>query len=165
MTVSRKPCFLKLSDKQFRARVDEAFEHLRSCRLCGNLCKVDRLSGQTGVCGIGSETVVSSFSMHFGEEPPISASRGSACVFLTGCCLSCRFCQNYPISQFNNGNVVSSQKMAESMLSLQGKGAHNVNFVSPTHQVPQIIKAVYEARKLKLGIPIVYNTGGPLTII
>jgi putative pyruvate formate lyase activating enzyme len=153
--------YLNLSEENFLKRIEKGRQILKSCNLCGNLCRVDRLAGSSlGKCGIDGKLKVSSINLHYGEEPPISGSNGSGTVFLTGCCLSCVFCQNYPISQLRNGTVMESEGLGKAMVTLQERGAYNINFVSPTHQVPGIVEAIYHGRRLGLTIPIVYNTGG-----
>jgi len=132
----------------------------RNCRLCPRECGVDRLAGELGVCQIGRGPVYSSANLHYGEEPPISGQRGSGTIFLTGCNLNCMFCQNYPISQLRNGNPISIEELAHLMLKLQNMGAHNINFVTPTHQASLIFEALLIAYKKGLSISIVYNSGG-----
>jgi len=154
------PSYLKLSDKEFKERIAQGKKELSSCSLCGNNCQVDRCAGSKGKCDLDDKLKISSANLHFGEEPPISGANGSGTIFLTGCCLSCVFCQNYPISQLNNGKMYYPEDFAEKCLELQEKGVHNINFVSPTQQVPQLIEGIYEAKKKGLKIPIVYNTGG-----
>ena len=143
-----------------RSRLKEAFALLKSCRLCPRECGVDRLKGETGVCGMGPHPAVSSDNLHHGEEPPISGYRGSGTIFLTGCNLGCIFCQNYPISHLRNGNVVKLPGLVNMMLRLQKAGAHNINFVTPTHFAPQLMCALLIAYRIGLGIPVVYNCGG-----
>lgn len=104
--------------------------------------------------------MVSSFHAHFGEEPPISGRNGSGTIFFTHCSLRCVFCQNHPISQLGQGKEVSVKELAEMMLKLEGKGCHNINFVTPTHYMPQILEAVFIAREKGLKVPLVYNCGG-----
>ncbi|GAB4367057.1 MAG: radical SAM protein [Deltaproteobacteria bacterium] len=133
---------------------------LRECRLCPRECRVDRLAGETGYCGAGAEAKVAAVSLHHGEEPPISGSRGSGTVFFSHCNMRCLFCQNYPISQLGNGRVMCVEELGDRLLDLQAKGAHNINFVTPTPHVPHLIKAVRHARGKGLSIPIVYNTNG-----
>lgn len=140
-------------------RVEQAYNILKECTLCGRECKKNRFVGK-GECGAGLLPVVSSYNLHFGEEPPISGLRGSGTIFFTGCSLSCVFCQNYPISQQRIGNEITIEKLAEYMLSLEHKGAHNINLVTPTHYVPQILASLIIAIDKGLNIPIVYNTGG-----
>ncbi|KPL04171.1 MAG: radical SAM protein, partial [candidate division Zixibacteria bacterium SM23_73_2] len=138
----------------------EAYQVLEACNLCGNLCGVNRLKGQKGRCRVGKELMVASGNLHLGEEPPISCERGSGNIFFTGCSLRCLYCQNYPISQLGVGRIVTSQELSEMMLLLQNKGAHNVNLVTPTHFVPQIIEAVSLAWEMGFDLPLVYNTSG-----
>ena len=141
-------------------RIDDAYRMLESCRVCPRRCGVNRIRGETGACALGRNPAVSSFNLHFGEEPPISGYRGSGTIFFTSCNLRCVFCQNYPISQLRHGREVSVRTLADMMLKLQDKGAHNINFVTPTHLVPQIMDALRIAYERGLEIPLVYNTGG-----
>jgi putative pyruvate formate lyase activating enzyme len=104
--------------------------------------------------------MVSSYNAHFGEEPPISGTRGSGTIFLTNCNLKCIYCQNYPISQLGHGNEVAEDELARMMLSLQDRGCHNINFVTPTHYMPQILSGLALAAERGLKLPVVYNTGG-----
>jgi putative pyruvate formate lyase activating enzyme len=143
-----------------RSRLKAAYDLLKSCRVCPRRCGVNRLRGETGFCEMGAHPVISSDNLHFGEEPPISGNRGSGTIFLTGCVLRCRFCQNYPISQLGNGNRVSIPDLADKMLGLQRAGAHNINFVTPTHFTPQIMAALLLAYRGGLTLPLVYNCGG-----
>lgn len=154
-----EPSYLSLSESSFMEKVEQSRDTLDSCELCGNECRVERSRGKEGRCRIGKDLAVASINLHFGEEPPISGSRGSGTVFLTGCPLSCVYCQNYPISQLGNGKLMSDKELACKMIELQNKGAHNINFVTPTAQVSGIINAVYYAKQEGLNIPIVYNTG------
>ena len=121
---------------------------------------MDRTAGEVGVCGAGLKPMVSSHNAHFGEEPPISGSRGSGTIFLTNCNLKCVYCQNYPISQLGHGNEVTQDELAGMMLSLQARGCHNINFVTPTHYMPQILSSLALAAERGLTLPVVYNTGG-----
>ncbi|MDI6757991.1 MAG: hypothetical protein QME32_08245, partial [Endomicrobiia bacterium] len=116
---------------------------LKSCRLCAHSCGVDRTQGEKGrYCNAGAEAEVSSVNAHFGEEPPISGTRGSGTIFFANCSLECVFCQNYPISSLGNGRPISAQKLADAMKNLEARGAHNINLVSPTHYAPQAAEAV-----------------------
>ena len=135
-------------------------EMLRECRLCPRECRVDRLSGETGFCGAGGEARVAAVSVHHGEEPPISGKRGSGTVFFSHCNMRCLFCQNYPISQFGHGREMGIRELGDRLLWLQGKGVHNVNFVTPTPHVPHLIGSVSWARSRGLTLPVVYNTNG-----
>jgi putative pyruvate formate lyase activating enzyme len=135
-------------------------EALRECRLCPRECGVDRLAGDLGFCGASGNMRVAAVSVHYGEEPPISATGGSGTVFFSHCNMACLFCQNYPISQYGNGKEMTSRELAEKLLGLQDKGVHNVNFVTPTPHVPRLIEAVGWARGKGLAVPVVYNTNG-----
>ena len=104
--------------------------------------------------------MVSSYNLHFGEEPPISGNSGSGTIFFANCSLSCVYCQNYPISQLENGNLVSKKRVAQMMIELQRRGAHNINLVTPTHFIPQITEAFFIAQGWGLTLPLVYNTSG-----
>ncbi len=119
-----------------------------------------RRHGELGQCGIGDELVVSSIGLHHGEEFPISGVRGSGTVFLAGCNLHCIFCQNADISQMRMGEPVSADKLAHAMVHLQKSGAHNINWVSPTHVIPMLAEALLIAWEEGLQIPLVYNSGG-----
>lgn len=146
--------------KDMQDRIDEAYGVLGCCCLCGNNCRVNRLEGEKGKCNSGSEVMVSSYNLHFGEEPPISGSSGSGTIFFANCSLSCVYCQNYPISQLGNGNPITTKRLAQMMMELQRRGAHNINLVTPTHFIPQIIEAFFLARESGLVLPLVYNTSG-----
>lgn len=137
-----------------------AKEILRECTLCPRNCRVNRLKDQLGCCEIGSQAKVSSFGPHFGEEPPLVGRCGSGTIFFSRCNLRCLFCQNYDISQLGEGYLVEEGRLAEMMLSLQEGGCHNLNLVTPTHVVPQILGALTLARSQGLHLPIVYNCGG-----
>jgi putative pyruvate formate lyase activating enzyme len=130
------------------------------CELCPHRCGVNRLAGQRGICHMGGLPKVSSWNIHHWEEPPISGTRGSGTVFFSGCTGRCSFCQNYPISQLGYGDEVDVQRLANMMLELQRKGAHNINLVTPTHFVPQILAALLHAVRGGLRLPLVYNTSG-----
>ena len=133
---------------------------LRRCVLCPRMCRVDRLAGELGYCRTGPGPVISSAGPHFGEEPPLVGVRGSGTVFFTGCNLCCVFCQNYDISHLHNGRELSVQDLARTMLRLQELGCHNINWVTPTHQIQAIIEALQIARSEGLTVPTVYNCGG-----
>jgi len=121
---------------------------------------VNRLKGEIGFCKAGLLPMVSSFHAHFGEEPPISGRNGSGTIFFTHCSLRCVFCQNHPISQLGEGKEVSVKDLASMMLKLQKQGCHNINFVTPTHYMPQILEAVFIAKENGLKVLLVYNCGG-----
>jgi putative pyruvate formate lyase activating enzyme len=141
-------------------RVEAARAMLAHCGLCPHRCGVDRLDGERGICRMGDLPKLSSWNLHPWEEPPISGTRGSGTIFFSGCTGRCRFCQNYPISQFGYGDIVSVERLAGMMLELQRKGAHNINFVTPTHFMPQILAALPTAIEGGLRLPLVYNTSG-----
>jgi len=141
-------------------RIKAAYARLNSCDICPHACGVNRLAGEVGLCGSGRSPRIASAAIHRGEEPPISGSRGSGTIFLSGCTLNCRFCQNFPISQLRNGTDLSTGQLADKMLGLQKKGAHNVNFVTPSHFTPQILAALYLAIRKGFRLPIVWNTSG-----
>jgi putative pyruvate formate lyase activating enzyme len=133
---------------------------LRECRLCPRTCGADRTARAIGFCGAGAEAKVDAVSLHFGEEPPISGTRGSGTVFFSHRNMTCLFCQNYPISQRGNGKELTVGKLAGESLRLQERGAHSVNFVTPTPNLPHIIGAVAAAREKGFTIPAAYNTNG-----
>jgi putative pyruvate formate lyase activating enzyme len=137
---------------------------LAHCELCPHRCAADRLAGKHGVCRMGSRPKVASWNVHPWEEPPISGTRGSGTIFFSGCTGRCCFCQNYPISQLDHGDVVSVERLAEMMVELQGKGVHNINFVTPTHFMPHILAALTHAIEAGLCVPLVYNTSGYETV-
>lgn len=146
---------------ELERRVEEARGMLEECRLCGRECRVNRLESSKGAaCRTGRKAVVSSFNAHFGEEDPLVGEHGSGTIFFTNCNLHCQYCQNYEISQMGEGREVEPEELAAMMLHLQGRGCHNVNFVSPTHVVPQILEALLIAAEKGLTVPLVHNTGG-----
>lgn len=151
---------MKTRYPRLRARYKQSLESLRSCCLCPRECGVDRLAGQVGFCGANGRARVAAVSIHHGEEPPISGVRGSGTVFFSHCNMACLFCQNYPISQLGNGKEMTVEELGRRLLALQEKRAHNVNFVTPTPHVPQLVGAVEWARGKGLVIPAVYNTNG-----
>lgn len=127
------------------------------CTLCERRCGVNRYE-VTGACGMTADTYISRAALHMWEEPIISGNSGSGTIFFSGCSLSCMFCQNKEISRGRVGVKVSDERLAEIMLRLESDGAHNINFVTPTHFVPTVIEATARARELGLTLPIVYNT-------
>jgi len=133
---------------------------LAECHVCPRHCGVNRLAGESGQCRTTNQAMVSSFGPHFGEEAPLVGRYGSGTIFFTNCNLRCLYCQNYDISQLGEGTTVSSEELAGMMLSLQAKGCHNINLVSPTHVVPFILEALELAASKGLHLPLVYNTGG-----
>jgi len=141
-------------------RVEAAKSLLRKCRICPRQCNVDRLSGETGKCRTHQRAIVSSYGPHFGEELPLVGKHGSGTIFFANCNLACVFCQNYTISQLGEGIPVTSEELARMMLSLQSMSCHNINLVTPTHMVPQILEALQLAVAHGLNLPLVYNSGG-----
>jgi len=155
------PIYLRLLESgELAERAGQAYLALRSCVLCPRNCKVNRLKNQMGFCRTGKVCKVASANLHFGEEPPISGTRGSGTIFFSHCNLRCIFCQNYPISQYGNGEYAPPKVLAQMMLNLQKQGAHNINLVTPSHVVPQFLAALAIAAKRGLSIPIVYNCSG-----
>lgn len=152
------PLYLSLSNYQFQKRIKKLYQILEKCCLCPRRCGVNRLAGEKGFCRVGSLPIVSAYHPHFGEESVLVGSGGSGTIFFTFCNLACVFCQNYEISQLGVGEEISEEKLAQIMMELQKLGCENINLVSPTHQVPFIVKAIYLAKKEGLDIPIVYNT-------
>ncbi len=142
-------------------RAQKAIEILGTCELCPRRCRVDRLAAERGVCGIGGRARVASYAPHFGEEQPLVGQSGSGTIFFSGCHLHCCFCQNYGISHDPEAGVeVDARGLAAIMLELQAMGCHNINFVSPTHIVPQILAALVFGYENGLNLPLVYNSSG-----
>ena len=146
--------------KELSERLEMALEILSNCELCPRKCHVNRLKSDKGFCKTGRNAAVSSYGPHFGEEKVLIGRFGSGTIFFTHCNMACVFCQNYDISQLGKGNEVSAQELADIMLELQRTGCHNINLVSPTHCVAQMLEALLIAFEEGLKIPIVYNTGG-----
>jgi putative pyruvate formate lyase activating enzyme len=150
-----------ISDTELQKRIDAAYGLLESCRVCPRECGVNRLKNdKLGFCRSGLNPIISSVSQHHGEEPPLSGTRGSGTIFFANCNLRCVYCQNYPISQMGNGAERTPGELACQMLWLQEQGCHNMNLVTPTHFMPQILKAFGIAKERGLNLPIVYNTSG-----
>lgn len=145
-------------------RLDERIHALEAiaanCALCPRTCGINRLTGGKGVCRAGAKAVVSKALPHFGEEPVLSGSGGSGTIFFAHCSLSCLFCQNYQISQEDLGTPADDDTLADTMLSLQAKGCHNINLVSAVHFLPMIIRALKKAAAGGLTLPLVYNSNG-----
>jgi putative pyruvate formate lyase activating enzyme len=144
---------------KFRERVERALSLLENCSVCPRNCGMNRLAGDMGKCRTSRAAMVSSYGPHFGEEAPLVGSFGSGTIFFTNCDLRCLFCQNYSIGQLGEGDKVNKEELAYIMLSLQSKGCHNINLVSPTRVVPQILEALELAVTSGLHIPLVYNSG------
>jgi len=155
------PSYIALHDSgELARRAELAWWALEHCELCPHRCGVNRLAGERGRCRSGAQPKVSSANLHPWEEPPVSGTRGSGTVFFAGCTGRCRFCQNYPISQMGVGQEATVERLAGLMLGLQGKGAHNINFVTPTHWVAAILAALPLAIEGGLRVPLLYNTSG-----
>ena len=155
-----EPAYLALlRSGELKRRVRAAYERLHACDFCGRECRVDRYE-QPGSCHTGVRAVVSSAGPHLGEEDPLRGYRGSGTIFFAWCNLNCQFCQNYDISQLGHGHEVEPDELAAMMLSLQARGCHNINLVSPTHVVAPILAAVLIAAEAGLRLPLVWNTGG-----
>ena len=156
-----EPAYLQLLPSgELEHRVVEAQKHLSICDVCAWECPVDRLAGQIGVCQTGVHARVISYGPHLGEEYPLRGWRGSGTIFFARCNLRCQYCQNHEISQTDAGEVVRAGQLAATMLELQAHGCHNINLVSPSHVVPQILAALWTAARAGLRLPLVYNTGG-----
>jgi putative pyruvate formate lyase activating enzyme len=145
---------------KLKRRADKASAVLASCTVCPRKCRVDRLAGELGKCRTGSHAIISSYGPHFGEEPPLVAGGGSGTIFFANCNLECVYCQNYSISQLGQGDKASADKLSTIMLYLQTKGCRNINLVSPSHVLPQILEALIIAVDKGLTMPLVYNSGG-----
>jgi putative pyruvate formate lyase activating enzyme len=158
---SFEPAYIETYKKGLlKEKIAQAYEILEACVLCPRACGVDRLSGELGICQTGEHAIVSSYNPHFGEESPLVGNHGSGTIFFARCNLLCLFCQNYEISHGGEGVPFSSEELAKTMLLLQERGCHNINFVTPSHVVPQILAALDKAIALGLRVPLVYNTGG-----
>ncbi|NOR41262.1 MAG: radical SAM protein [Gammaproteobacteria bacterium] len=157
-----KPAYLTLlENNQLQARAKQAYQHMTNCDLCARYCYINRFETIKGaVCRTGERAVVNGYGAHHGEEDPLRGSHGSGTLFFSWCSLRCAFCQNWKISQKGIGREVEPDELAEMMLSLQAQGCHNINFVTPSHVVAQIIAAVAIAARQGLHLPLVYNTGG-----
>jgi putative pyruvate formate lyase activating enzyme len=155
-----EPAYLQLlRSGELAERVERAYERLQNCDLCGRECRVDRRQ-QVGSCKTGLQAVVASFGPHHGEENPLRGWGGSGTIFFSCCNLHCQFCQNDDISQGGQGHAVSPERLAGIMLELEARGCHNINFVSPSHVVAQILAATLIAAQAGLSLPLVYNSGG-----
>jgi len=157
-----QPAYLSLyHEGKLQERIDRAIVLISpACRLCPRNCWVDRLAGKTGICRTGDKAVVASYSPHFGEEAPLVGRHGSGTIFFSACNLLCSFCQNFEISHHLVGKALEPTELAAIMISLKKMGCHNINFVTPTHVVPQILQALIPAIELGLDVPLVYNCGG-----
>lgn len=131
-----------------------------NCLLCPRKCGINRSTGQTGICGVSSEIKVARAALHYWEEPCISGKRGSGAVFFSGCSLHCVFCQNREISDGKEGKVISKERLSDIFIELAGKGANNINLVTPGQYIPDIVWAVNDAKSRGMKLPIIYNTSG-----
>jgi len=139
------------------ARLDRT---LKKCNLCFRKCGVDRTNGEKGYCAAGADLFVYAYGPHRGEEPSLSGSNGSGTIFFSGCNMGCVYCQNHKFSRKIAGSAVNISRLADMMLELEAEGCHNINLVSPTPFMPQIVDALKRAFHGGLSVPIVYNTGG-----
>jgi putative pyruvate formate lyase activating enzyme len=153
-------CIGAYKEKILHERIAKALSILTCCTLCPRTCRVNRLAGELGVCRTRRQAKVSSFAPHFGEEDPLVGRGGSGTIFFTHCNLLCVFCQNYDISHLGEGCEISSEGLAAIMIRLQAQGVHNINFVTPSHVVAQILEALPLAIEAGLHVPLVYNSGG-----
>lgn len=156
-----KPNYLQLSFYELKKRAKKAWGLLNPCRVCPRKCGVDRIKGKRlGFCQMGKKPKVFSAHPHSGEEKPLVGAGGSGTIFFSSCNLACVYCQNWEISQLRLGKEIEFEKLAEMMINLQNLGCHNINLVTPTIWVPQILKSLITAREKGLNIPLVYNSGG-----
>lgn len=160
-TRSLLPIYLKTYDEGlFEERIAAAFDLLEACTVCPRKCGSNRRVGEKGFCRAGHLPQISSYGPHFGEEKPLVGRGGSGTIFMTYCNLGCIFCQNYEISRLGMGKTIQPDDFSRIMIELQERGCHNINFVSPSHFVPQILQALPRAVEMGLRLPLVYNTGG-----
>jgi putative pyruvate formate lyase activating enzyme len=156
-----EPAYLRLErEGELARRARELYSIYRNCRLCPRQCGVNRLKGEKGVCQAASRAKVYSAHPHFGEERPLVGRGGSGTIFFSHCNLLCVFCQNWEINHRGDGSPASDEAVGRMMLGLQDVGCHNVNLVTPTHCVPNIVQGLRTAIRLGLRVPLVYNCGG-----
>lgn len=156
-----EPSYLKLyNEGELSLRLERALSLIEACTLCPRECRVNRLEGETGFCRTGRKAKIASYNAHFGEEAPLVGRHGSGTIFISSCNLLCSFCQNYDISHLSEGVEVDPEQMASMMIELADRGCHNINIVTPTHVVPQILEALIPAIEKGLKVPLVYNSGG-----
>ncbi|MDD5070497.1 MAG: radical SAM protein [Candidatus Omnitrophica bacterium] len=146
--------------KTLKSLAENLFDHLSCCDLCPRNCRINRTLGESGYCGATDKISVYSNFLHQGEEPAISGTKGSGTIFFSGCNLKCVYCQNYKFSHLSAGKDVTIEELSQIMLNLEKQGAHNINLVTPTHYLPQILKAAEIAISQGLFLPMVYNTSG-----
>lgn len=156
-----EPSYLRIYKTGKLGKVAEhAAGLLADCGICPHRCGVNRLKEEKGVCRTGSKAVVYSYMAHHGEEPPISGEKGSGTIFFANCNMACCYCQNFQFSQTGQGREVTADELASLMLELQANGCHNINLVTPTHVMPQILSALCIAAGKGLNVPLVYNSSG-----
>jgi putative pyruvate formate lyase activating enzyme len=156
-----EPSYIRMyRSGELKARADEAVGLLESCSLCPRECRVNRIEGERGFCNTGRRARVASYNAHFGEESPLVGRYGSGTIFISSCNLLCAFCQNLEISHHNEGLDADPAHTAEMMIRLAENGCHNINIVTPTHVVPQLLEALLEAVPRGLKVPLVYNSSG-----
>ena len=149
-----------LPPAEIKVRAEKLLRYMKKCNLCPVKCGANRLSDEKGLCGVGRHALVSSYGPHFGEEPVLVGRRGSGTVFFAGCSMHCVYCQNYEISQLKLGRATSPHDLADIFLEIQEMGCHNLNLVTPSHVVSQIVEALSIARGRGFDLPVVYNSGG-----
>lgn len=160
-----EPAYVKLHQEgRLQERIERSRSLLANCRMCPRQCGVDRTKGELGFCKTDINARVASFGPHFGEEAPLVGRYGSGTIFFSSCNLLCSFCQNYDISHLNQGSTAGPKEIASMMLALQKGGCHNINFVTPSHVVFQILEALPLAIQDGLDVPLVYNTGSYDTV-
>jgi putative pyruvate formate lyase activating enzyme len=154
------PAYQKLGEAEVGRRAATLRKIMEACHLCPRVCGVNRLRGQKGVCRSSARARVASWHPHLGEERPLVGRHGSGTIFFSHCNLLCEFCQNWEINHLGHGDDCTDEQVAGMMIALQEKGCHNVNLVTPTHQLPMIVNAVRIAMRKGLRVPLVYNCGG-----
>ncbi len=157
------PSYKKISESEFDERIRVANNIIKSCTSCPRNCMVDRTNGELGTCQSGDKPIVSSYTLHFGEEPVLSGTKGAGNIFFGNCNLRCVYCQNFVISQnpkIEKRNEISVERLAEIMIEIQNMGSHNIGLVSPTHFAVSVLKSIRIASQLGLNLPIIYNTNG-----
>jgi putative pyruvate formate lyase activating enzyme len=145
---------------QLQKKINKLYEHLAQCDICPRRCGVNRLENQKGYCGTGINAIIGSYGPHFGEEAPLVGKYGSGTIFISSCNLKCVFCQNFELSHLKQGEEVNCETFAEIMMELQNMNCHNINVVTPTHIVPQLLSSLFIAIEMGLYLPLVYNSGG-----
>lgn len=160
-TMGFQPSYIFLYQRgELTHRVQQAYRFLEACTLCPYECKVNRFEEEVGFCQADARLKVAEITPHFGEEAPIVGQYGSGAIFFSYCNMGCVFCQNYDINLEGRGRIISTEELADGMLTLQAQKCHNINLISPTHYIPQILEGVFKAVSKGLKIPLVYNCGG-----